>query len=294
MPELPEVETVRRGLAPFLEGARIAAVRLNRADLRFPFPDGFAERLTGASITIAGRRAKYLLFSLSTGDTWLSHLGMTGSYRLAGISLPEPSRYEQPGEDVRHDHFALDLDHPRRGPLTLIYNDPRRFGFVALIRPGEESPFLSGLGPEPLGNDFNAAHLAGAFAGRRTPVKAALLDQRTVAGIGNIYASEALWRAHIRPDAIAGALVTKAGGPRARLEGLATGVRQVLLDAIAAGGSTLRDFRAADGSLGRFQHRFAVYDREGEPCLTPGCAGRVRRIVQAGRSSFFCPVCQRR
>jgi formamidopyrimidine-DNA glycosylase len=294
MPELPEVETVRRGLAPRLEGARILSVRINRPDLRFPFPAGFADHLTGATIAHAGRRAKYLLFSLSTGETWLSHLGMTGSYRFEGSALPQGSRYGRPGEDPRHDHFCLDLEHPTHGALRLIYNDPRRFGFVALIGAGEESSFLKGLGPEPLGNGFNALHLAARFAGRRTPVKAALLDQRTIAGLGNIYASEALWRAHIRPEVDAGSLVTRAGRPRARLEGLAAGVRLVLVDAIEAGGSTLRDFRAADGSLGRFQHSFAVYDREGEPCLTPGCRGTVRRIVQAGRASYFCPVCQLR
>jgi formamidopyrimidine-DNA glycosylase len=294
MPELPEVETVRRGLAPRLEGARILSVSVNRPDLRFPFPAGFPERLTGATITHAGRRAKYLLFSLSTGETWLSHLGMTGSYRFEDAALPESSRYERPGEDPRHDHFSLGLQHPAHGRLRLIYNDPRRFGFVALIGAGEESPFLDGLGPEPLGNDFNALHLAARFGGRRTPVKAALLDQRTIAGLGNIYASEALWRAHIRPEVMAASLVTKAGKPRARLEGLATGVRKVLLDAIDAGGSTLKDFRAADGSLGRFQHSFAVYDREGAPCLTPGCRGTVRRIVQPRRSSVISPDSQQR
>lgn len=294
MPELPEVETVRRGLAPWLEGARITAVTVNRPDLRFLFPDRFTERLTGTTIEAASRRAKYLLFPLSTGETWLSHLGMTGSYRFEGITLAEPSRYEQPGEDPRHDHFSLALEHPRHGPLRLIYNDPRRFGFVELIGAGSQSPYLAELGPEPLGNAFNAGHLASRFDGRRTPVKSALLDQHTVAGVGNIYASEALWRAHIRPETPAGRLVTKGGAPRSRLEDLVVGVRRVLEDAIAAGGSTLRDFRAADGTLGRFQHSFAVYDREGEPCLTPRCTGTIRRIVQSGRASYFCPVCQRR
>lgn len=293
MPELPEVETVRRGLAPYLEGARIAAVTLNRGDLRFPFPQGLAEALTGATIESVGRRAKYLLFRLSSGKTLLSHLGMTGSYRFEDFAFKEPSRYYEPRLAQKHDHLVLALAHPRHGDLQLVYNDARRFGFVDLFEREEESPYLAGLGPEPLGNDFNAEEMAERFKGKKAPVKAALLDQRVVAGLGNIYVSEALHRAHIRPDVEARKLVLKSGAPSKRLEGLATGVRTVLTEAIEAGGSTLRDFRAADGGSGYFQHRFAVYDREGEPCPTPLCRGVIRRIVQSGRSTFFCPVCQK-
>lgn len=292
MPELPEVETVRRGLAPLLEGARIAGVRLNRKDLRFPFPDGFAEALTGATIENAGRRAKYLLFRLSTGRTWLSHLGMTGSFRFAEFSFKQPSRYYEPALDKKHDHVVLDLEHPREGPLRLIYSDARRFGFMDLFAREQDCPYLAGLGPEPLGNGFNAAEMAERFRGKTAPMKAALLDQRVVAGLGNIYVSEALHRAHILPTLPAGRLVLKSGRPSRRLDLLADGVRTVLTEAIAAGGSTLRDFRAADGGSGYFQHRFAVYDRAGEPCPTPLCRGTVARIVQSGRSSFYCPVCQ--
>lgn len=293
MPELPEVETVRRGLAPYLEGARIAAVRLNRRDLRFPFPEQLAPALTGATIESVGRRAKYLLFRLSSGKTLLSHLGMTGTYRFEHFAFKEPSRYYEPALAQKHDHLVLALFHPRHGDLQLVYNDARRFGFVDLFEREEESPYLKGLGPEPLGNDFNAFEMAARFKGKKAPIKAALLDQRVVAGLGNIYVSEALHRAHIRPDVEARRLVLKSGAPSKRLEHLATGVRAVLVEAIAAGGSTLRDFRAADGGSGYFQHRFAVYDREGEPCPTPLCRGVIRRIVQSGRSTFFCPMCQK-
>lgn len=293
MPELPEVETVRRGLAPWLEGARIDKVTLNRKDLRFPFPRGFAKALEGQTIVSVGRRAKYLLFRLSGGKIWLGHLGMTGAFRFANFRYKAPSRYYEPGEDEKHDHVVMALSHPVHGPLTLIYSDARRFGFMDLFEREEDSAFLRGLGPEPLGNEFNAAEMAARFRGKSAPIKAALLDQRVVAGLGNIYASEALHRAHIRPTAKAGKLVRASGGPSPRLELLADGVRAVLIEAIEAGGSTLRDFRAADGATGYFQHRFAVYDREGEPCPTPGCTGTIRRIVQSGRSTFFCPVCQK-
>ena len=292
MPELPEVETVRRGLAPLVEGARIRKVTLNRKDLRFPFPEGFAEALTGATIETTARRAKYLLFRLSTGKTWLSHLGMTGSFRFAELSFKEPSRYYEPTIDEKHDHVVLELETPKDGVLNLIYSDARRFGFMDLFARDEDSPYLEGLGPEPLGNSFNAEEMAERFAGKKAPMKAALLDQRVVAGLGNIYVSEALHRAHILPTLPAAKLVLKSGKPSQRLELLADGVRTVLIEAIEAGGSTLRDFRATDGSSGYFQHRFAVYDREGEPCPTPQCRGIIKRIVQSGRSTFYCPVCQ--
>ena len=293
MPELPEVETVRRGLAPFLEGARIEAVTLNRKDLRFPFPRELAKSLTGQVIESVGRRAKYLLFRLSGGKTLLSHLGMTGSYRFEAFAFKGPSRYYEPTPQQKHDHLVLELTHPRHGALRLVYNDARRFGFIDLFGDDAQSPYLAGLGPEPLGNDFNAQEMAGRFRAKKAPIKAALLDQRVVAGLGNIYVSEALHRAHIRPDVEARKLVLKSGAPSRRLDDLAQGVRTVLIEAIEAGGSTLRDFRAADGGPGSFQHRFAVYDREGEPCPTPLCRGVIRRIVQSGRSTFFCPVCQK-
>jgi formamidopyrimidine-DNA glycosylase len=293
MPELPEVETVRRGLEPWLASARIERVRLNRENLRFPFPEGFAATLEGATIDMVGRRAKYLLFALSNGWTWLSHLGMTGSYRFLDRTYKEPSRYYEPSIDEKHDHVVMELVHPKEGPLTLVYADARRFGFMDLFRNEADSPYLQGLGPEPLSNAFNAEEMAERFAGKRAPMKAALLDQRVVAGLGNIYVSEALHRAHILPTREARTLVLKSGKPSKPLDNLAKGVRSVLNEAIEAGGSTLRDFRAADGQSGYFQHRFAVYDREGEPCPTPECRGIIKRIVQSGRSTYYCPVCQK-
>jgi formamidopyrimidine-DNA glycosylase len=294
MPELPEVETVRRGLEPYLTGATLDRVTLNRKDLRFPFPAGLKAALEGQVVTGVGRRAKYLLIGFANGKTVLSHLGMTGAYRFAHHGLDEPTRYRDHAPNGAHDHMVWHLAHPEHGALDLIYSDARRFGFVDLFERPEDSPYLAGLGPEPLSNAFNAADLAVRFKNRKAPVKSALLDQRVVAGLGNIYVSEALYRAHIRPTATAGSLVAQDGSPRPELEDLVAAVRQVLAEAIAAGGSTLRDFRAADGELGYFQHRFQVYDREGEPCPTPGCTGSVMRIVQSGRSTFFCPVCQTR
>ena len=291
MPELPEVETVRAGLVPFVEGAHIDHVTLYRANLRFAFPEKFVERLTGRTIVQAGRRAKYLLFKLDDGQVMLSHLGMTGSYRFIEKQILEPTRYREPKRG-KHDHIEFELTHPKHGKLHLIYADPRRFGFVDLFPSEDDSPYLRDLGPEPLGNDFNAGFLADRFAGKKAPIKAGLLDQRLIAGLGNIYVSEALHRAHILPDTTCGALVTKAGRPSKRLEDLTTAIRTVLTEAIEVGGSTLRDFRKADGTSGYFQHSFAVYDREGEPCPTPLCTGTIERIVQSGRSSFFCPVCQ--
>ena len=292
MPELPEVETVRRGLAPHVTGARIAAVELRRKDLRFPFPEGFAAALEGARIEAVDRRAKYLLFRLSTGRTWLSHLGMTGVFRFDDFRFKDASRYYEPAAAEKHDHLRVDIEREGEAPTTLIYNDARRFGFMDLSDADELTPFLKDRGPEPLSNGFNAVEMAGRFRTKAAPMKAALLDQRVVAGLGNIYVSEALHRAHIRPDRAARDLVLKSGKPSKALEDLADGVRTVLIEAIEAGGSTLRDFRAADGGSGYFQHRFAVYDREGAPCPTPQCQGVIQRIVQSGRSTFFCPVCQ--
>jgi formamidopyrimidine-DNA glycosylase len=292
MPELPEVETVRRGLAPIIEGAHIDHVVLNRADLRFAFPAGFVERLRGRTVTQTGRRAKYLLFHLDDGGIVLSHLGMTGSYRFDQAPLLEPTRYHEPSVAQKHDHVVFHLTHPEHGRMVLRYADARRFGFMDFYEEEAQSPYLAGLGPEPLGNEFSAEMLARRFAGKKAPIKAALLDQRIVAGLGNIYVSEALYRAHVLPDRPARDLLLQSGAPSGTLEALAAAVRAVLVEAIEAGGSTLRDFRQADGNTGYFQHRFLVYDKEGEPCPTPGCTGTINRIVQSGRSSFFCPICQ--
>ena len=293
MPELPEVETVRRGLEPWLVGARISAVTLNRPDLRFAIPAQFAAALTDARVTRVGRRAKYLLIDLDNGQTVLSHLGMTGSWRFVEHGIDKPPRYYEPGTEPKHDHIVIRLDHPIHGQSHLIYADPRRFGFVDLFGGADASPYLRDLGPEPLGNDFHATGLAASLSGKKTPIKSALLDQRIVAGLGNIYVAEALYRAHLLPTIEAQNLVTPTGKPKKALEDLVQAVRGVLTDAIEAGGSTIRDFRSVEGA-GYFQHNFAVYDREGQPCPTPGCAGIVTRIVQSGRSTFFCPICQKR
>jgi formamidopyrimidine-DNA glycosylase len=294
MPELPEVETVRRGLEPWLVDARIETVTLNRKDLRFPFPEGLKAALEGQTITTVGRRAKYLLIALSNGKTLLSHLGMTGSWRFAEHGIDKPPRYYEPGTEPKHDHMVWEISHPEHGRSHLIYADPRRFGFIDLYDDIATSPYLKDLGPEPLGNDFNAAEMAEKFEGKKSPIKAALLDQRVVAGLGNIYVAEALHRSHILPTVLASSLVTPGGRPKAALDDLAHAVRQVLVEALEVGGSTLRDFRNAQGGSGYFQHRFAVYDREGEPCPTPLCTGMIERIVQSGRSTFFCPICQKK
>lgn len=297
MPELPEVETVCRGLEPAIAGRAIASVRLNRADLRFPFPAGLAARLQGRRVSHVERRAKYILIHLDSGETLLSHLGMTGRFTVwqangRAKNLGEFYYAEEAGRqgDGPHDHVVLDLDDGTR----IVYADPRRFGFIDFIGAGERdrNRFLSGLGVEPLGNEFNAAYLAAAFAGRRTPLKAALLDQRIIAGLGNIYVCEALYRARLSPRRMAGSIVRKRGDSP-RVESLVAAVRSVLAEAIAAGGSTLRDYAHTDGTSGEFQQRFDVYDREGQPCRTPGCPSSVARIVQSGRSTFYCPTCQR-
>lgn len=287
MPELPEVETVRRGLEPVLTGARLTHVRQNRPDLRFPFPDRFAERLEGARVEHIGRRAKYLLMQLSTGETWVTHLGMTGRFTLDGNA---PGEF---GTDApvagKHEHMTLQAVHESR--VTRVgYADARRFGFMGLMATDavDTHPWFRALGPEPLGNRFSGAHLSTAFRGKAQNIKVSLLDQRNVAGLGNIYVCEALYRARISPLTAAG----KVSGPR--LETLAGVIRNVLDDAIAAGGSTLRDFANVEGGLGYFQHRFDVYGREARPCPADGCSGIIRRTVQAGRSTFWCPQCQKR
>jgi formamidopyrimidine-DNA glycosylase len=283
MPELPEVETVRRGLAPVLEGARLARVEARRPDLRFPLPEGFVQRLTGARIERMDRRAKYLLAPLDRGDTLVMHLGMSGRFEITGGGArvrPGDFALAQP-PDPKHAHIVFETD----ADVTVTFYDPRRFGYMDLIPTAEldQHPWFKGLGPEPLGDDFDTDHLAEAFAGRRQSVKATLLDQRIVAGLGNIYVCEALFRASIDPRCAAGAI------GRRKLATLVKVIKSVLLEAIEAGGSTLRDYASADGALGYFQHRFVAYGREGEPCLKPGCGGQIARIVQGGRSTFFCP-----
>ncbi len=281
VPELPEVETVRRGLLPHLEGARIARVEVRRPDLRWPMPVDLVQVLTGATVTQLRRRSKYLLADLDRGGTVLWHLGMSGRMLVEGAGLA--GFHRDPGIIARHDHVVLTT----QAGTTITFNDARRFGMVDLIREGTSHPLLDHLGPEPFDAAFTPAYLAAAFAGRRVPVKQALLDQRIVAGLGNIYVSEALWRAGIDPRRAAGRIGA------ARIAALVGHIRDVLADAIAAGGSSLRDHRQASGELGYFQHSFRAYDREGQPCLRDGCGGTLRRIVQSGRSSFWCPGCQR-
>jgi formamidopyrimidine-DNA glycosylase len=269
MPELPEVETTVRGLEPVLKGARIERVTLRRGDLRRPFPQDLGQRLTGATVTGLGRRAKYGLIETDRGDTLVFHLGMSGRWRI------------DPGELGKHDHFVIET-----GKHRLALNDARRFGSVDIVPSAElaEWPAFRVLGPEPLGPDFDAAHLATAFKGRQAPVKALLLDQRIVAGLGNIYVCEALYLARIAPARAAGTI------SKARLAKLVEAVRDVLAAAIRAGGSTLRDYARPDGELGYFAKEWCVYGREGEPCA---CGGLVERRVDSGRSTFWCPRCQK-
>lgn len=286
MPELPEVETVRRGLEPLVVGARIGAIETRRANLRFDFPETLAS-LAGTRIERIDRRAKYLVFGLSDGRVLLSHLGMTGAWRVDASALAEPTRVNPAGRSEIHDHLVIGLHRDGR-ESRLIYNDPRRFGFIALAPSEAEIVEFRGIGPEPLGNSFSAEHLARTVAGRAAPIKAVLLDQKTVAGLGNIYVCEALWRAGIAPTRPAAQLAD------ADVVRLVAAIRAVLVEAIAAGGSTFRDFVDASGSPGYFQHSFDVYGREGETCRRPECSGIIARIVQSGRSSFCCPVCQRK
>ncbi len=288
MPELPEVETVRRGLAPVFEGAALARVEVRRADLRFPFPQQFAERLAGRRVLRLGRRAKYLVAQLDDGAALVMHLGMSGSFRIDGG--PAVGEFHHPrGAASPHDHVVFHFQNGAR----VTYNDPRRFGSMSLEPADALGRLFAGLGVEPLGEEFTPARLAKAFAGRKAPLKAALLDQRNVAGLGNIYVCEALHRARLSPLRAAGSLVTKAGAPRKELARLVAAVQEVLAEAIAAGGSSISDHRRADGSLGYFQHSFRVYDREGAACVTPGCRGTIARIAQSGRSTFYCGACQR-
>ena len=293
MPELPEVETVRRGLQPVMEGAKIVAAEARRGDLRFPFQPDFAKRLQGQTVRGLGRRAKYLLADLSSGDVLLMHLGMSGSFRVIKQDDEEtPGEFHYPrGKDSVHDHVVFHMS----SGADIVFNDPRRFGFMKIIGRGEieREPHLKDLGPEPLGNEFDAAMLATACAGKKTSLKAALLDQRVVAGLGNIYVCEALFRAHLSPRRLAATLATRKGEPTDHARRLVEAIHAVLNEAIRAGGSSLRDHRQTSGELGYFQHSFQVYDREGEPCRTDGCGCVVKRFVQNGRSTFWCPKCQR-
>ncbi|MBS8226157.1 bifunctional DNA-formamidopyrimidine glycosylase/DNA-(apurinic or apyrimidinic site) lyase [Vannielia litorea] len=283
MPELPEVETVRRGLLPAMENTVIAEARVNREGLRWPFPPRMAERLTGARVLRLRRRSKYILADLESGETLLVHLGMSGRMRVSGEGLGL-FHHAHPAPE-KHDHVVLEMANGAR----VTFNDARRFGVMDLVPTveAETHRLLAGLGPEPLGNSFNEEHLVAAFRGKNTPVKAALLDQKIVAGLGNIYVCEVLHRTGISPLRKAG----KIGA--ARVASLVPAIRTVLGEAIEAGGSSLRDHRQASGELGYFQHRFAAYDRESAPCSTPGCEGVIRRIVQSGRSTFYCGTCQR-
>ncbi|WP_298859047.1 bifunctional DNA-formamidopyrimidine glycosylase/DNA-(apurinic or apyrimidinic site) lyase [uncultured Sulfitobacter sp.] len=283
MPELPEVETVRRGLAPVIEGVVIAHADVNRPDLRWPFPERMAERITGQRVERLRRRSKYVLADLSSGETLLIHLGMSGRMLISGDPLGQ-FVHKHPAAE-KHDHVVFHMENGAR----ITFNDPRRFGAMDLMETAREAEhkLLALLGPEPLSNDFHEAILVAAFKGRNTPVKSALLDQRIVAGLGNIYVCETLFRAGINPARKAGRIAA------VRVAALVPIIREVLGEAIEAGGSSLRDFRQADGELGYFQHSFDVYGREGAPCKAQGCDATIARIVQSGRSSFYCPQCQR-
>jgi formamidopyrimidine-DNA glycosylase len=301
MPELPEVETVRRGLQPVMEGFRIVKMEVRRKDLRFPFQRDFVARLAGRSVTGLGRRAKYLMADLDSGDVLVMHLGMSGSFRVVkDDERHAPGKFHHVRtEDRAHDHVVFHMS----SGAAVVFNDPRRFGYMKIIARDtvNEEPLLSGLGPEPLGNEFDAGMLARSCANKKTSLKAALLDQRVVAGLGNIYVCEALYRSHLSPRRLAATLATKAlprkgiagGEPTDHARRLVAAIHAVLNEAIKAGGSSLRDHRQTSGELGYFQHSFQVYDREGEKCQTQGCGGIVKRFTQNGRSTFWCPQCQK-
>jgi formamidopyrimidine-DNA glycosylase len=292
MPELPEVETVRRGLEPVMDGARFAKVEARRGDLRWPLPKNFAEHLKDKTVHGLGRRGKYLLLDLSSGEVLMMHLGMSGSFHVfQGGAENNTARYHhERAKHAAHDHVVF---HMSNGAIV-TFNDPRRFGFMELTPRDtlDAHPRMQAMGPEPLGNEFDAVMLARACAGKKTSLKAALSDQKVVAGLGNIYVCEALFRARLSPKRMASTIATRKGEPNERAEKLVEAIKAVLKDAIAAGGSSLRDHKRTDGELGMFQHNFRVYDREDKPC-GHGCKGTVKRIVQAGRSTFYCPSCQK-
>jgi len=293
MPELPEVETVRQGLLPVMQGARFIQVDAHRGDLRWPLPKDFAQRLEGQTVERLDRRAKYLLAYLSSGEVLIMHLGMSGSFRVAqarGIRAPG-AYYHWPSRHSAHDHVEF---HMSSGAL-ISFNDPRRFGMMKLVPQAElcREPLLRALGPEPLADEFSPHMLARSCGRKQTSIKAALLDQKVVSGLGNIYVCEALHRAAVSPKRRASTIAKRSGLPNERAICLVEAIKAVLRAAIKAGGSSLRDHRRTDGALGDFQHEFCVYDRAGEPCPRAGCGGIIKRIVQAGRSTFFCPVCQK-
>ena len=283
MPELPEVETVRRGLLPAMQDRLITNAAVNRPDLRWPFPVRMADRLTGKRVVALRRRSKYILADLDSGETLIIHLGMSGRMLISGGVLGD-FHHAHP-VPAKHDHVVLDME----GGARVTFNDARRFGSMDMIATdrAETHPLLASLGPEPMGNTFSGPYLVERLKSRNTPIKSALLDQGIVAGLGNIYVCEVLFRARINPARKAGQISA------ARVAGLVPIIRDVLAEAIEAGGSSLRDYRQADGELGYFQHAFKVYGREGAPCVTPGCTSIIARIVQSGRSSFYCPTCQR-
>ena len=287
MPELPEVETVRRGLAPAMEGARFTKVEVRHRGLRWPIAKDFEKRITGKTLEGLGRRAKYLLADLSSRDVLIMHLGMSGSFRVDDAKIAK--YHHEKSKDAKHDHVVFQMSNG----ATVTFNDPRRFGSMKLVGRAKlaDEPLLRSIGPEPLGNEFDAGMLAASCAGKKTSLKAALLDQRVVAGLGNIYVCEALFRARLSPKRQAATIADRYRKPNGRAIALVEAIKAVLHDAIKAGGSSLRDHRRADGSLGDFQHNFLVYDREGAPC--PGCKGKIKRIVQTGRSTFYCPSCQK-
>jgi len=294
MPELPEVETVRMGLEPVLVGNRFASVEQRRKDLRFPLPLNFAKRLSGRMVEALDRRAKYLLARLDDGEVLVMHLGMTGRFsidRANGEHIEPGEFYEDAPIVPAHEHIVFHMG----DGASVRYADARRFGYMDLIRQSglESHALFKGLGIEPLSDDFTSDWLASKFRGKKTPIKSALVDQRLIPGVGNIYASEALFRAKISPKRLAGSLTTKSGKPTAKTVALVKSIKAVLNEAIKAGGSSLRDYARADGTLGLFQHYFKVYDRTGKPCPTKNCAGKIRRIVQGGRSTFYCPTCQK-
>lgn len=283
MPELPEVETVMRGLDPVMRDSVIASVDVNRPDLRWPFPVDMKQRLDGARVVGLRRRSKYVLIDLDRGETLIVHLGMSGRMLVTGAMIGGFHHAHVAPE--KHDHVVFHMQDGAR----VTFNDPRRFGAMDMVATDqlEQHKFFAKMGPEPLSNSFDAAYLYDSLKGRKSPIKSALLDQRIVAGLGNIYVCEVLFRTGISPLRKAGTL------KKQQTEALVPAIRQVLEDAILAGGSSLKDFRRADGELGYFQHRFNVYDQEGAPCPTPECSGEVKRVIQSGRSSFYCPICQR-
>lgn len=299
MPELPEVETVKRGLSPFMEGAVVTKLEVRRPNLRFPFPDNFAERVEGQTVTSLSRRAKYLVADLSSGEALIMHLGMSGSFRVEVDEVNKAQDlknvfHHDKSKAEKHDHVVFYLE-GEKGKARIIYNDPRRFGYMELIERHnfDEHPYFAKMGIEPIGNALNGDVIAQLFKNKKAPLKSALLDQRLIAGLGNIYVCEALHGAGLSPTRVSGTLVKKNGKAGRHCEPLAQEIRDVIQRAIKAGGSSLKDHRQADGSLGYFQHSFKVYDQEGKPCVKESCKGVVERIIQSGRSTFHCPKCQK-